>query len=88
MNVMAFYFVLRDKTNNATGLDQPRAKLGGSSIGISLVTTLLDRRAQFHQNRLVEHLQRGILFASQRCFTRFTRLMLHGLGAVQATMQA
>lgn len=55
INVMAFYFVPREKTNNATGLINVARNIGGS-VGISLVTTMVARRAQAHQNMLVGHL--------------------------------
>ncbi len=55
INVMAFYFVPREKTNNATGLINVARNIGGS-VGISLVTTLVARRAQAHQDMLVGHL--------------------------------
>lgn len=54
INVMAFYFVPREKTNNATGLINVARNIGGS-VGISLVTTLQARRAEVHQNILVSH---------------------------------
>ena len=87
MNVMAFYFVPRDKTNNATGLINLARNVGGS-IGISLVTTMLDRRAQFHQNRLVDHLQPGNPVYQSALRHMVHRFTLHGLDAAQATMQA
>jgi DHA2 family multidrug resistance protein len=55
INVTAFYFIPREKTNNATGLINLARNIGGS-VGISIVTTLLARRAQFHQQVLVSHL--------------------------------
>ncbi|MGH9358580.1 MAG: DHA2 family efflux MFS transporter permease subunit, partial [Terriglobia bacterium] len=55
INVMAFYFVPREKTNQATGLINVARNIGGS-VGISLVTTIVARRAQAHQNMLVGHL--------------------------------
>jgi len=58
INVMAFYFVPRDKMNNASGLIN-LARNVGASTGISFVTTMLDRRSQFHQNVLSENLQGG-----------------------------
>jgi MFS transporter, DHA2 family, multidrug resistance protein len=58
INVMAFYFVPRRKMNNASGLIN-LARNVGASTGISFVTTMLDRRSQFHQNVLSENLQRG-----------------------------
>ncbi len=55
INVMAFYFIPREKTNNATGLINVARNIGGS-VGISIVTTLQARRAQLHQNILVGNL--------------------------------
>src|SRR5579883_1290703 len=55
INVMAFAFVPREKTNNATGIINVARNIGGS-VGISLVTTLQARRAQVHQDILVAHL--------------------------------
>ena len=58
INVMAFYFVPRGKMNNASGLIN-LARNVGASTGISFVTTVLDRRSQFHQNVLSANLQAG-----------------------------
>jgi len=58
INVMAFYFVPRGKMNNASGLIN-LARNVGASTGISFVTTMLDRRSQFHQNILSENLRAG-----------------------------
>lgn len=55
INVMAFYFIPREKTNNATGLINVARNIGGS-VGISLVTTMVARRAQAHQAMLAAHL--------------------------------
>jgi DHA2 family multidrug resistance protein len=54
INTVAYAFVPRNKNNAASGLINLARNVGGS-VGISLVTTLLSRRAQFHQARLVEH---------------------------------
>lgn len=53
INTAAYAFVPRNKNNAASGLINLARNVGGS-VGISLVTTILDRRAQFHQNRLTE----------------------------------
>jgi MFS transporter, DHA2 family, multidrug resistance protein len=58
INVMAFYFVPRGKMNNASGLINLARNIGAST-GISFVTTMLDRRSQFHQNVLSGNLQGG-----------------------------
>ena len=56
INQMAFRDVPPDKTNNASALINLARNFGGS-IGIAFASTLLTRRAQFHQSRIVEHLQ-------------------------------
>jgi MFS transporter, DHA2 family, multidrug resistance protein len=53
INTAAYAFVPRNKNNAASGLINLARNVGGS-VGISLVTTILSRRAQFHQARLVE----------------------------------
>jgi DHA2 family multidrug resistance protein len=55
INVMAFYFVPKERINNATGLINLARNMGGS-IGISLVTTIQFRLTQAHQAVLVGHL--------------------------------
>jgi MFS transporter, DHA2 family, multidrug resistance protein len=45
----------QEKMGNATGIFNLMRNLGGS-FGIATATTLLARRSQFHQSRLVEHL--------------------------------
>ena len=55
INTMAFYFIAKQNTSYATGLINLARNVGGSS-GIALATTLIARRQQFHQERLVEHL--------------------------------
>ncbi|HUJ20405.1 MAG TPA: DHA2 family efflux MFS transporter permease subunit [Bryobacteraceae bacterium] len=55
LNTLAFSFVPKEKINRATGLINLARNIGGSS-GIAMVTTMLARRAQFHQQVLVSHL--------------------------------
>jgi len=50
-NVMAFYYVSRTKTNQATGLINLARNIG-ASMGISFMTTFLYSRAQHHLDRL------------------------------------
>jgi DHA2 family multidrug resistance protein len=54
INTAAYAFVPPQKNNAASGLINLGRNIGGS-VGISLVTTILDRRAQFHQSRLSEN---------------------------------
>src|ERR1700678_1235277 len=55
INTAAYAFLPRDKNNAASGLMNLARNIGGS-VGISVVTTMLARRTQFHQVRLVENL--------------------------------
>lgn len=57
INTVAYAFVPRNKNNAASGLVNLARNVGGS-VGISLVTTILTRRQQFHQARLTENLDR------------------------------
>jgi DHA2 family multidrug resistance protein len=58
INTAAYAFLPKNKNNAASGLINLSRNIGGS-VGISLVTTMLERRAQFHQNELVDHVTRG-----------------------------
>ena len=55
INTAAYAFLPRDKNNAASGLMNLARNIGGS-VGISVVTTLLDRRGQVHLNYLSSHL--------------------------------
>ena len=55
INTVAFSFIAKAKTGYATGLINLARNIGGSS-GIAISTTILARREQFHQQRLIEHL--------------------------------
>jgi DHA2 family multidrug resistance protein len=56
INALAFRDIPPDKTNNASALINLARNFGGS-IGIAFASTLLTRREQFHQSRVVEQLQ-------------------------------
>jgi DHA2 family multidrug resistance protein len=55
ISATAFAFIPRERTSYATGLFNLARNIGGSS-GIATATTMLARRAQFHQSVLVAHL--------------------------------
>jgi MFS transporter, DHA2 family, multidrug resistance protein len=55
INTAAYAFLPREKNNAASGLMNLARNIGGS-VGISVVTTMLDRRSQVHQNYLASHL--------------------------------
>jgi MFS transporter, DHA2 family, multidrug resistance protein len=87
INVMAFYFVPKGKMNNASGLINLSRNIGAST-GISFVTTMLDRRAQFHQDVLSGNLQ-GTNMHFQAALHRITQmLMMRGPNSVHAAIQA
>ena len=52
-SLAAFAFVPREKTNMGTGIIN-LARNVGASVGIAFVTTMLERRTQFHTARLTE----------------------------------
>jgi DHA2 family multidrug resistance protein len=55
INTAAYLYVPKEQTNNASGLFN-LIRNEGSSIGVSVVTTFLQRNSQFHQNFLVGHI--------------------------------
>jgi DHA2 family multidrug resistance protein len=87
INVMAFYFVPPGKMNNASGLINLSRNIGAST-GISFVTTMLDRRAQFHQDVLAANLQSANPHLQEALHSITHMLMTRGPDAVHATVQA
>jgi len=66
--VLAFATIKKEDMGNATAIYNFLRNLGGS-FGVAFVTTMLSRRAQFHQSHLVEHLtpfDRAYQFASEQ----------------------
>ncbi len=55
LTTMTMAGVRREDMGNASAIYNLLRNLGGS-VGVAFVTTMLSRRAQFHQNHLVEHL--------------------------------
>ncbi len=87
INVSAFAYVAKEKTNMGTGIINLARNIG-ASVGIATVTTMLDRRTQFHQAHLVEHVNR--LNPALATMTNGTtaRLISHGSSAAHAAAQA
>src|SRR5881396_1146457 len=54
INVSAFAYVQKEKTNMGTGIINLARNIG-ASVGIATVTTMLERRTQAHTARLMEH---------------------------------
>jgi len=55
LTTLTLSHIQREHMTEATSLYNLLRNLGGS-VGIAFTTTILSRRAQFHQTRLVEHL--------------------------------
>jgi DHA2 family multidrug resistance protein len=55
LSFLTMAFIPREKMNNASAIFNLLRNLGGS-FGVAFVTTLLARRTQFHQHRMVENL--------------------------------
>jgi MFS transporter, DHA2 family, multidrug resistance protein len=55
---LAYSYIPQSKNNKASSLTNLFRNLGGS-VGIAFVTTMMERRAQFHQSVLVTHLTSG-----------------------------
>jgi MFS transporter, DHA2 family, multidrug resistance protein len=55
INTIAYLGLPKGKTNNASALINLMRNLG-SSVGVSLANTMLERRTQFHQDRLTSHI--------------------------------
>jgi len=87
INTVAFSFIAKAKTGYATGLINLARNIGGSS-GIAICTTVLARREQFHQQRLIEHLSpldlpyQAALNSAQQTF------MTKGADSAQAAAEA
>jgi len=83
----AMSHVSREKMGNATSIFNLMRNIGGS-IGIAMMTTLLARRQQMHQSRLVEHIRPGQPHVSALLhqFTQF--FVLKGSDPVTAARQA
>ena len=96
INTAAYANLPREKNNAASGLINLARNIGGS-VGISFVITMLDRRQQFHQSRLVANitatsapLQRMLHGATQALIARGVSPSVAGheaYGLVNAMLQ-
>ncbi len=87
INVSAFAYVPREKTNMGTGIINLARNIG-ASVGIATVTTMLQRRSQAHQSRLVEQINPMNPAYHNMINGTTGTLMAHGANAAQATAQA
>jgi len=87
INTAAYAFLPREKNNAASGLMNLARNIGGS-VGISLVTTLLDRRSQVHLNDLSRNLSPANPALRSTLQGATQAIRAHGASAAFATRQA
>jgi DHA2 family multidrug resistance protein len=87
LSTVAFGFMPRELTGDATGIFNLLRNLGGS-FGIAAVTTILARQAQFHQARLVENITSYNPVVQQAMSRMIKQLVSVGQSAVNAQMEA
>jgi len=80
---LAYSFLPKDKNNKASSLTNLFRNQGGS-FGIAFVTTMVARRAQFHQSVLVTHITSFDRGFSDNLGQIATRLVGHGYSAADA----
>lgn len=83
----AISHIPKQKMGNATAIFNLMRNIGGS-FGIALMTTLIARRSQFHQSRLVEHITPGDLHVQQFLQQTQAWFMSRGSDAYTASRQA
>ena len=87
LSAAAISHVSKEKMGNATSIYNLMRNIGGS-VGIAMMTTLLARRQQFHQSRLIEHITPGNVQAYQRLHQFTGYFAQHGAGAGTALHRA
>lgn len=87
INLSSYVGVPVEKSSSVAGLINFMRNIG-SSIGTSMVTTLIARRAQFHQVYLVAHVNPGQPTFTQAVQALAARLATSGLDITRATSQA
>src|SRR6202011_3005570 len=87
INVAAFAYVPRDKTNMGTGIINLARNIG-ASVGIATVTTLLERRTQAHQARLSDHVNTFNPALNNMMNGTTGNLIAHGMSRTGAAEQA
>jgi DHA2 family multidrug resistance protein len=87
INTVAYAFLPKDKNNAASGLINLSRNIGGS-LGISLVTTILARRTQFHQAVLSGHINNGNGVFQSTIAGTTRNLIAHGSSAYEASRQS
>src|SRR5246127_63169 len=84
---LAYSFLPKHKNNKASSLTNLFRNQGGS-FGIAFVTTVLARRAQYHQSVLVTHVTRFDRTFSENLQSIANRFVEHGYSAADAAVRA
>ncbi len=87
INTAAYAFLPREKNNAASGLMNLARNIGGS-VGISVVTTMLDRRTQVHLTNLAGNLSLTNPALRTMIQGASSAMRAHGASAAGATQQA
>ena len=87
INLASYIGMPAEKSGSVAGLVNFMRNMG-SSVGTSMVTTLLDRRAQIHQNYLGANVAGGHWQLAQQVAGLTARLHAAGMDAVTAARQA
>jgi MFS transporter, DHA2 family, multidrug resistance protein len=87
INTAAYAFLPKEKNNQASGLINLARNVGGS-VGISFATTMLARRAQFHQQELTGQISQGNGKFEAMLHSATRMLTAHGSSAYEASRQA
>jgi len=87
INVAAFDYVPKEKSNMGTGIINLARNIG-ASVGIATVTTMLDRRTQFHQARLMDHVNGFSVAYHNLLQGTQTKLVAAGSTIAHANVQA
>jgi DHA2 family multidrug resistance protein len=84
---MAYSYLPINKNNKASSITNLFRNLGGS-FGVAFVTTMLERRTQFHHSVVVQHLTPENPIFTQRLETLTQYLMNSGSSAADAAQKA
>ena len=87
INTSAYAYLPREKNNAASGLMNLARNIGGS-VGISFVTTMLDRRAQKHTSDLMSHLSNSNAQFQATLRGMAQQFVSHGSSPADAQRQA
>ena len=87
INTAAYSFLPKEKDSAASGLMDLARNIGGS-VGISIFTTMLDRRSQYHLSRLSSHLSPGNPYTQSTLQGMASTLQARGFSPADALHKA